>query len=305
MNDLYELDHWLEGYLEYLHQVRRQASGTIRDVRCTLRRVCRHMDRQRPGVPLWDLTLNDYLMWLEAERGVGCSSLTLSKYLSHLRGILDYAWRSGKTGRNVLDGFTLRDSVHPTVPTFLTEKEAKRLIDVCPVDHAVDRAHRVMILLLYGCGLRTAELCSLNVQDVNRQRREIFVQFGKGHRQRYVPIPDAVFVELLAYLCERGGKRGALFRTQAKRARISVRNVSQVVQAAAARAELSKWVTPKVLRHSFATHLMDRGVDLAVISKLLGHRTPTETGVYLHVLPQRPQEAVDQLKFNTQQEGGS
>lgn len=301
MSQAYQLDHWLEGYLAYLLQVRRQSPKTIVDVRCTLRRVCRYMQTGHPDVALWELTLRDYLKWLERERRAGRSNQTLAKNLSHLRGVLDYAWRSGKADRNVLDGFTLQDQVTRTVPTFLTEQEARRLIEACPRDSAVERAHRVMILLLYGCGLRPSELCALNVQDVNRQRREIFIQFGKGHRQRYVPIPDGAFIELLAYLCERGGKRGVLFRTEAKRSRISVRYVGQIVQAAATRAELSKWVTPKVLRHSFATHLMDRGVDLAVISQLLGHRTPTETGVYLHVLPQHPQEAVDQLKIGGSQ----
>ena len=65
-----------------------------------------------------------------------------------------------------------------------------------------------------------------------------------------------------------------------------------VVEDAAARAGLAPGVTPRTLRHSFATHLMDRGVDLAVIASLMGHRSPSETGVYLHVLPARPREAV-------------
>jgi len=297
MKQVYELDHWLEGYLDYLDQVRRQSAGTIRDVRCTLRRVCRYMDRRRPGVALWKLALKDYIKWLEDERADGSSSHTLTKFLSHLRGVLDYAWRSGKSDRNVLDGFTLADAGRSPVPTFLTEEEAKRLIEACPSHRPLQRAHRAMILLLYGCGLRSAELCALNAQDVNRERREVFVQRGKGGRQRYVPIPDGAFVELLAYLCERGGKRGALFRTEAKRARISIRYLGRIVQEAAQRAELRKQVTPKVLRHSFATHLMDRGVDLAVISQLMGHRSPTETGVYLHALPDRPRQAIEQLKI--------
>jgi site-specific recombinase XerD len=76
------------------------------------------------------------------------------------------------------------------------------------------------------------------------------------------------------------------------------------VQEAAQRAELRKQVTPKVLRHSFATHLMDRGVDLAVISQLMGHRSPTETGVYLHALPDRPRQAIEQLKIANAAKGG-
>ena len=72
------------------------------------------------------------------------------------------------------------------------------------------------------------------------------------------------------------------------------------MSAAAARAELTWKVTPKTLRHSYATHLMDRGVDVAVIARLLGHRSPRETGIYLHALKGRAEEAVDRLSLKTE-----
>jgi integrase/recombinase XerD len=157
-----------------------------------------------------------------------------------------------------------------------------------------------MILLLYGCGLRTQELCSLDVGDVNRDRRELQVLHAKGDRPRVIPIPDGVYTELLAYLLDRGGKRGALFRTTAHGRRISAKDVCVVVKDATERARVEGLVTARTLRHSFATHLMDRGVDLAVIASLMGHRSPAETGVYLHVLPQRREAAVRVLEKGAQ-----
>jgi len=76
-----------------------------------------------------------------------------------------------------------------------------------------------------------------------------------------------------------------------------VNDVCAIVRAAAQRAGLPDDVTPRTLRHSFATHLMDRGVDLAIIASLMGHRSPQETGVYLHVLPGRAQSAVNKLSL--------
>ena len=160
---------------------------------------------------------------------------------------------------------------------------------------ALERRDRLVVLLLYGCGLRTAELCSLNVQHVDIERREIVVTKGKGNKQRTIPVPGAVWTELLAYLTERGGKRGPLFRTEVKKARIASKDVGEIVRNAAQRAEIAGRVTPQTLRHTFGTHLMDRGVDLAVIASLMGHRTPAETGVYLHALPGRGRSAVDSL----------
>ena len=115
-----------------------------------------------------------------------------------------------------------------------------------------------------------------------------------GTRPRAIPIPEPVYTELLAYLIDHG-KRGALFRTVAKRSRLSLKDVCEIVRNIARRAGLPDYITPRTLRHSFATHLMDRGVDLAIIASLMGHRSPQETGVYLHVLPGRPQAAVSKL----------
>lgn len=288
------MDPLIEGYLNYLDKVGRKTPRTIVDVRCTLRRAIQGLERVRPGVELWHLQLEDYLHWLEGERQSGCTASSLAKYLSHVRGLLDYAWRSGRAERNVLDGFSLQHTVRRMVPKSLNLEEAEQLVQATTAPGPTARRDRLIILLLYGCGLRTSELCALDVAHVNRERRELVVLKAKGDRPRAIPIPEAVYTELLAYLLEHG-KRGPLFRTSTRKRRLRAGDVCEIVTAAAARAGLRAGVTPRTLRHSFATHLMDRGVDLAVIASLMGHRSPQETGVYLHVLPERPQAAVRTL----------
>ena len=285
------LDPLIEGYLTYLDKVGRKTPRTIVDVRCTLRRLISGLENVRPGVALWHRSLEDFLHWMEAERQLGRTSSSMAKYLSHIRSFLEYAWRSGRTERNVLDGFSLQHTVHRSVPKFLTLEEAEQLVRASEAPGANARRDRLVILMLYGCGLRTSELCALNVADINRERHELVVLKGKGDRPRSIPVPEALYTELLAYLLEHG-KRGALFRTHFLQRRISAKDVCEIVSALAARADLRAGVTARTLRHSFATHLMDRGVDLAIIASLMGHRSPQETGVYLHVLPQRPEAAV-------------
>jgi integrase len=87
----------------------------------------------------------------------------------------------------------------------------------------------VVILILYGCGLRTSELRQLNVDDLDLDRREVFVRHGKGDRQRKIPVPQGLWTELLAYLGERGGKRGPLLRTAAKQARLGALTICRIV----------------------------------------------------------------------------
>jgi len=287
------MDPLIEGYLSYLDKVGRKTPRTIIDLRCTLRRAISGLPA---GVALWHLELQHYLHWVEAERQHGCTESTLAKYLSHVRGFLEYAWRSGRTERNVLDGFSLRHTMRRTPPKSLSLEEAEHLIAATVVRGPTARRDRMIVLLLYGCGLRTDELCALEVANVNRERHELSVLKAKGDRPRAIPIPESVYTELLAYLLEYG-KRGPLFRTTIRKSRLRVNDICEIVKAAAVRAGLPSYVTPRTLRHTFATHLMDRGVDLAVIASLMGHRSPQETGVYLHVLPGRPQAAVNKLPF--------
>jgi site-specific recombinase XerD len=288
------MDPLIEGYLSYLDKVGRKTPRTIIDVRCTLRRAIEGLEQIRPNVDLWRLSLEDFLHWMEQERQLGRTDSSLAKYLSHIRGLLEYAWRSGRCERNALDGFSLRHTQPRGAPKSLNLQEAEQLVHATTAPGTTVRRDRLMILLLYGCGLRTNELCALNVSDINRECHELVVQKGKGDKPRSIPIPEALFTELLAYLLERGN-RGALFRTHFLERRITDKDVCAVVTDVATRAGLRAGVTARTLRHSFATHLMDRGVDLAIIASLMRHRSPQETGVYLHVLPQRPEAAVRTL----------
>lgn len=298
------LDPWIEGYLDYQLKVRRLTPRSLVDVRCTLRRTVLMMEQIRPGVLLWQASLEDYLQWLNRKREAGYSTASINKELSHLRGLLEYSWRSGRSDRNVLDGLTLEDAPRGQEPKHLTLEQARQLVEACRGGSPAERRDRLIVLLLYGCGLRTSELCQLERRDVDLERQELVVRRGKGDRGRRVPVPEAVWAVLLAYLVEQKNRRGALLRTLDKGVRVAVMDVCEVVHAAAQRAGLPAGVTPKTLRHSFATHLMDRGVDLAVIASLMGHRSAQETGVYLHRLPGRAEAAVQLLDRNRQPEGG-
>ena len=146
------LDPLIEGYLDYLADVARKASGTVRDVRCTLHRVSEAMQLLVPNRPLWKLELLDYLRWIEREREAGRRGNSLNKNLSHLRGFLNYAWRSGRSDRNVLDRFHLKDDGSRTEPESLTIEEAAQLVKACLASTPIERRDRIVVLLLFFFG---------------------------------------------------------------------------------------------------------------------------------------------------------
>jgi site-specific recombinase XerD len=292
-----DLGPTIEGFLAYLLEVRRLSPRSLIDMRCTFNQAIKSIQKIRPGYELWELTLDDFLRWMEQSRQAGKSVTSISKEISHIRGLIDYTWRLGKAKRNVLDGFKLKDLAVKlaTPPTVLTIDQAHALIGACERKTTNQKRERLMILLLYGCGLRTGELCALSTQDVDIERQELFIKDAKGGIQRRIPIPESVWTELMVYFAEFRPKRGPLFKTEHKNRRIREGDVLLAVHKAATKADLGDDVMPKTLRHSYGTHLMDAGVDLMTIASLMGHRSPQESGVYLHALPGRKEAAVARL----------
>ncbi len=169
------------------------------------------------------------------------------------------------------------------LPTVLSPDEAARLIAA-----ATCLKHRAALSVAYGAGLRVAEVASLRVGDIDSERMLIQVERGKGGRSRHALLsPD--LLALLRAWWQQGRRDGVmlpagwLFPGQDPANPITTRQLSRVVEAAAEAAGLTKRVSPHTLRHSFATHLLEDGVDIRVIQVLLGHAKLDNTALYTRV----------------------
>jgi site-specific recombinase XerD len=185
------------------------------------------------------------------------------------------------------------DLVYPRrperLPVILSEEEVARLIESASTSY-----HRVILMTLYGTGLRREELCRLRVTDVDSQRMVIHVRQGKGNKDRDVTLSPRLLEVLRAYWQWRKPKT-YLFPSHYRRRReqpITSHTVWYAVCEAARRAGIKKKVSPHILRHSWATHLLERGTDLKAIQVLLGHVDLESTTIYLH-LSQRHLQAVN------------
>jgi integrase/recombinase XerD len=174
------------------------------------------------------------------------------------------------------------------LPIILSEEEVSRLIE-----SASNSYHRVILMLLYGTGLRREELSRLKLTDIDSQRMVIHVRQGKGNRDREVTLSPRLLEVLRAYWRWRKPKIYLFPSHQRKRKEqpISAKTVYHAVREAARRAGIKKRVTPHLLRHSWATHLLERGTDLKTIQVLLGHVDLESTTIYLH-LSQRHLQAI-------------
>jgi site-specific recombinase XerD len=171
-----------------------------------------------------------------------------------------------------------------TLPSVLSPEEVSRLIQAAP--HGRDR---VLLQLAYGCGLRLSELLSLQVGDIDSARMVLHVRQGKGHKDRLVPLSLRLLEDLRAYwrLCR---PTTWLFPGKKADQPITNGNVQRNFRRIARRAGLTKRCSMHTLRHSYATHLLEAGVDLLTLKALLGHRNLDTTARYLHISTQRLQK---------------
>jgi tyrosine recombinase XerC len=169
------------------------------------------------------------------------------------------------------------------LPNFLSEEETAALIDSADKDSFLGRRDRVILELLYSCGIRVHELTTLDINDVDLVNEEIKV-FGKGSKQRIVPMGGAAARLLRDYLKELKviSASAAVFINKNK-GRLTTRAIEMMIKTYAKKAGIEKKVTPHTMRHSFATHLLDRGADLRSVQELLGHSNLSSTQIYTHL----------------------
>jgi len=140
--------------------------------------------------------------------------------------------------------------------------------------------HKLIIQLIYSAGLRVSELINLKPQDIDTERNVIYIRQGKGAKDRISLFPESIKSEFLKYLLEYNPKE-YLFESNRNK-KYSSKGIEKIISKTSLKT-LNKRIKPHILRHSFATHLLEQGIDLRKIQKLLGHKNLRTTQVYTHV----------------------
>ena len=227
----------------------------------------------RPPTELGADEVRRYLLHLRNVRGL--VQTTINAHIAALRFL--YAVTLHRPG--VMQSFRAIRVEHPA-PEVLSRDEVERLIDCASI-----LKHRAMFMLMYGSGLRVGEILSLRPTDIDSGRMVIRVREAKNRHDRVVPLAERVLPVLRAYWkdnCKHLTRDGLLFPGR-NGERMTRESVHKALGSAAARAALSKHIYPHLLRHTFATHLLEAGEDLRTVQILLGHMRITSTQRYTHL----------------------
>lgn len=228
--------------------------------------------------------------YLERERKSNISHRTNARRVSALKSFFSYLTNEHHIDNNPFYSIDLPKSGR-TLPKALTIDEVNRLLSAPSAAKPTQQRDLAMLYLLYSTGLRVTELISLTLMACNLDAGFIRV-LGKGDKERLVPFGEAAKEHLDQYLASarqeilRGRKSTYLFVT-ARGNRMSRARYWQILKRIAAAAGISKSISPHMLRHSFATHLLTHGADLRAVQMMLGHSDITTTQVYTHIDQER------------------
>lgn len=220
-----------------------------------------------------DEAILDYLHYLKSQRKTPSQS-----YFKHTIYGLRYLFRIyGKEESRVILPSIERQKALPVV---LSQQEVKSLLKSANL-----LKHRLIVSLLYGCGLRNFELCQLKLTDVDLDRQQLHVREGKYRKDRYIPLCDLLVRGIKKYI-EAEAPVDYLFNGKSRTGEytaLTAQGVQWAVKEARAKAGIKKQVTAHSLRHSYATHLLEMGTDIVTLKELLGHENIQTTLIYLHV----------------------
>ena len=284
----------VEEFLTWLRLERGRAASTVEAYRRDLREWSAHL--AHTGREVLEVTEYDIVDWVHELGASGIAASTAKRRVVAVRSLHRYLAEEGTISADPGAEVT-PPSVARGLPKGLSEAQVTSLLDAVVGDDAVARRDRAILETLYGTGIRISELVGMSLRDLDLHDGFLRV-VGKGDKERVVPVLGAANEALASWLAVEG--RGAMIPRRWRRrddedavflnqrgGRLGRQGVWLIVRAHGTTAGLGDLLTPHVLRHSCATHLLDHGADIRAVQELLGHSSITTTQIYTRVSDER------------------
>jgi integrase/recombinase XerD len=283
-------------YLDHLRVERALSPNTLEAYGRDLARLSRHARRAKRS--LLDLRQSDLTEFIGHLRAEGLSARSVARAVHALRGFFRFAVREGHLETDPMENLRA-PRAFAALPRYLTPAQVEALLAAPDVATARGLRDRAILEVLYATGLRVSELIALRARDLDLAVG-VLTCFGKGRKERLVPMGGEARRWVVRYLDdarpELAGERPApeLFLNH-RGGRLTRMGLWGIVRRHAVTAGVQATLTPHVLRHSFATHLLERGADLRALQAMLGHADISTTQIYTHITRERLRKVYDQF----------
>ncbi len=283
----------LEDYLHFLRIEKQMADNTISAYQTDLTNYIEQLSKWGVST-LQDVTKENIQQHLRSQKLEGKSARTLSRKVASIRSFHQFALRERLTDHD--PSYQIEHPQFDSVlPKFLTIDEVDALTAAIPKDKVQGIRDYALIELLYATGMRISECTQLDIEDIQLTMGFVRVT-GKGQKERIIPLNQTSVHLVQTYveqarpkLFKPGGDDKALFINQAGK-RLTRQGIAKLMKQHAKRAGLSKEITPHLMRHTFATHLIENGADLRAVQEMLGHSDISTTQIYTHIGKKRLKE---------------
>ena len=284
------MQRYIDKFINYLKVERNASDHTIINYTIDLG-VFKTFLGERSIETIDHLALRRFLAELRARN---YAKRTIARKLASLRSLFRFLFREGYIKKNPITAIST-PKLDRKLPVFLDVAKIEKLLQSPPESDAAGLRDRALLETLYSAGIRVSELVGLDIDDVDIISGVIKV-LGKGSKERVVPIGEPALNAIRKYLDTRAGSRvkdkDAVFLNNHGR-RLTDRSVRRVVDKYIRACGMAEKISPHSLRHSFATHLLDRGADLRSVQELLGHANLSTTQIYTHVTMERLKSVYD------------
>ena len=280
------IGRFIEKFIRYLEIEKNYSKYTILNYQHDLEEFSKFLGESQIEKVEY-LTLRKYLIVLKEKH---LSNASVGRRLSVLRSFFKFLTKESYLKINPIASMA-SPKKEKHLPLFLTEEEITRLIEAAVARDEMGLRDRAILETFYSTGIRISELAGLSIDDMDFIGGVVKV-LGKGRKERIVPIGDVAIRAIRDYLDSRKKESGAAFLNKNGK-RISVRGIRNIVDKYLRLASIKQGVSPHTLRHSFATHLLNRGADLRSVQELLGHVNLSTTQIYTHLTTERLKNVYD------------
>jgi len=278
-------------YLDYLKYEKNYSSYTIINYNNDIEEYFLYLERE--SINFLDVEYSDlrfYLMYLKDEKQDNNSSI--DRKLSALRGFYKFLANNKYIKSNP---FKLLSGLKKSkkLPRYFEYNELEELFNVCDLETPIGQRDRLLLEMLYATGVRVGELVNIKVSDIDSGTRNILI-LGKGNKERYVIYGEYCEEILKLYLKDGrvllNKKNSDYLFLNKSGGNLTERGVRYILDSLIEKTSINKKISPHMIRHSFATHLLNEGCDLLTVQKLLGHESIKATQIYTHVTTDRLKE---------------